>query len=60
MTQPLFPSTIGTESRCPKFLTIKTVVRKQRSHRVPVLREGGAGAMGGGRVPPRGGTGLEV
>ena len=28
MTQPLFPSTIGTQSRSVKFLTIKTVVRK--------------------------------
>ena len=28
MTQPLFPSTIGTESRSAKFLTIKTLVRK--------------------------------
>ena len=28
MTQPLFPSTIGTPSRFAKFLIIKTVVRK--------------------------------
>ena len=28
MTQPLFPSTIGTQSRSVKFLTIKTAVRK--------------------------------
>ena len=28
MTQPLFPSTIGTQSRSAKFLTMKTVVRK--------------------------------
>ena len=28
MTQPLFPSTIGTQSCFAKFLTIKTVVRK--------------------------------
>ena len=28
MTQPLFPSTIGTQSRFAYFLTMKTVVRK--------------------------------
>ena len=28
MTQPLFPSTIGTQSRSARFLTMKTVVRK--------------------------------
>ena len=28
MTQPLFPSTIGTQSRSTKYLTMKTVVRK--------------------------------
>ena len=28
MTQPLFPSTTGTQSRSAKFLTMKTVVRK--------------------------------
>ena len=28
MTQPLLTSTIGTQSRSVKFLTIKTVVRK--------------------------------
>ena len=26
--RPLFPSTIGTQSRSAKFLTMKTVVRK--------------------------------
>ena len=29
MAQPLFPSTIGTQSRSVKLLTIKTVVRKR-------------------------------
>ena len=28
MTQPLFPSTIGTQSRFACFLTVKAVVRK--------------------------------
>ena len=28
MTQPLFPSTIGTQSRFANFLTVKAVVRK--------------------------------
>ena len=28
MAQPLFPSTIGTQSRSTKSLTMKTVVRK--------------------------------
>ena len=34
MTQPLFPSTINTQSRHAKFLTIKTAVRKiQKNNR---------------------------
>ena len=32
MTQPLFPSTIGTQSRSAKFLTRKTVVRKTQKN----------------------------
>ena len=32
MTQPLFPSTIGTQSRSAKFLTMKTVVRKNQEN----------------------------
>ena len=32
MTQPLFPSTIGTQSHSPKFLTMKTVVRKPQKN----------------------------
>jgi hypothetical protein len=32
MTQPLFPSTIGTQSRSAKFLTMKTVVRKTQKY----------------------------
>ena len=37
MTQPLFPSTIGTQSRSAKFLTIKLWSEKRRSDRVPAL-----------------------
>ena len=49
MTQPLFPSTIGTQSRSVKFLTIKTVVRKTTVRPCPgaetrrCLRKGGVG-----------------
>ena len=32
MPQPLFPSTIGTQSRSAKFLTMKTVVRKTQEN----------------------------
>ena len=32
MTQPLFPSTIGTQSRSAKFLTMKTVARKPQTN----------------------------
>ena len=32
MTQPLFPSTIGTQSHSAKFLTMKTVVRKNQTN----------------------------
>ena len=32
MTQPLFPSKIGTQSRCTKSLTMKTVVRKPQKN----------------------------
>ena len=32
MTQPLFPSKIGTQSRSAKFLTMKTVVRKPQKN----------------------------
>ena len=32
MTQPLFPSTIGTQSHSAKFLTMKTVVRKPQEN----------------------------
>ena len=32
MTRPLFLSTIGTESRSAKFLTMKTVVRKPQKN----------------------------
>ena len=28
MTQPLFPSTVGTKSHSAQFLTMKTVVKK--------------------------------
>ena len=48
MTQPLFPSTIGTQSRSAKFLTIKTVVDGQTRSRcldkavLPQRRGGGS------------------
>ena len=32
MTQPLFPSGIGTQSRSTKFLTMKTVFRKTQKN----------------------------
>ena len=32
MTQPLFPSTISTQSRSAKFLTMKTVVKKSQKN----------------------------
>ena len=32
MTQPLFPSTIGTQSPSTKSLTMKTVVRKPQKN----------------------------
>ena len=50
MTQPLFPSTISTQSRDGKFLTIKTVVRpeKQPSDGFSVLGQAHAWAKGGG------------
>ena len=54
MTQPLFPSTIGTQSRFAQFLTIKTVIRKfgksdgQTGFRCldkAALAQGGGGGM---------------
>ena len=54
MTRPLFPSTIGTQSRFAEFLTIKTVVRKfgksdgQSGFRCfdrTVLAQGGGGVV---------------
>ena len=50
MTQPLFPSTIGAQSRSVKVLTIKLWSEKRRSDRVPVLGQGGASAKGGGDI----------
>ena len=44
MAQPLFPRTIGTQSRSVKFLTVKTVVRKTTVTRCldkAVLQQGG-------------------
>ena len=32
MTQPLFPSTISTQPRSAKFLTMKTVVAKTQKN----------------------------
>ena len=55
MTQPVFPSTIGTQSRSAKFLTMKTVVRKAQKNDgqtgswcldKAVLAEGGGGVLG--------------
>ena len=52
MTQPLFPSTIGTQSRSPKVLTLQIVVRLNQkndsqtgSHCLDkaVLAQGGGG-----------------
>ena len=34
MAEPLFPSTIGTQSRSTKSLTLKTVVRKPQKNEV--------------------------
>ena len=57
MKQPLFPSTIGTQSRFAYFLTVKAVVRKfgksdgqtgSRCLDKAVLAQGGGGY--GGRV----------
>ena len=36
MTQSLFPSTIGKQSRSAKFLTIKTVVKQMSETRCSV------------------------
>ena len=68
MTQPLFPSTISTQSRSTKFLTIKTVVRKIHQNDgqtsawcldKAVLAQGGGGGtqtcfLGASPPPPRG------
>ena len=59
MKEPLFPSTIGTQSRFAYFLTIKTVIRKfgkidgqtgsRRLDKV-VLAQGGGGYRGEERI----------
>ena len=60
MKQPLFPSTIGTQSRFAYFLTVKAVVRKfgtsdgqtgSRCLDKAVLAQGGGGGMS---IPMRG------
>ena len=54
MKQPLFPSTIGTQSRFAYFLTVKVVVRKfsksdgqarSRCFDKAVLAQGGGGVI---------------
>ena len=59
MTQPLFPSTIGTQSRSAKFLTMETLVRKNQENNGQTMSryldkavhaQGGRG--GGGGDPP--------
>ena len=51
MTQPLFPSTIGTQSRSAKFLTTKNVVRRTTVRPGPgaqtrwCFRKGGGGEI---------------
>ena len=52
MTQRLFPSTIGTQSRSAEFLTMKTMVRKNQKNNGPtrcldkaVLAAGGGGGV---------------
>ena len=63
MTQPLFPSTIGTQSRFAYFLTVKAVLKKfgksdgQTGSRyldkaVPAQEGGGVTRTGPGHPPP--------
>ena len=52
MTQPLFPSTIGRQSRSVKFLTITTVVRKTTVRPGPGAWTRRCFRKGGGVPPP--------
>ena len=63
MTQRLVPSTIGTQSRSVKFLTIKTVVRKTMVRLGPgawtrrCFRKGHEQQIQDSHTPPQGGGG---
>ena len=57
MTQPLFPSTIGTQPRSAKFLTMKTVVRKNQKNK----GQTGSRCLDKGVLAPgRGGGGVKT